>query len=137
MNTTSVTIDRNKAIELLERVVAERGGDFMYSPKRPAADTGKYNTCNYEFDGVPSCGIGLALSYLGVSAEDLAELDTQGGNADETGIGNIPVRNILEHRHNIVFDKQGLDIFKRFQMHQDNKVNYRTALTDALAFPPS
>lgn len=51
-------VGRDEAIELLERAVAEKGGDY----KNPVCVL-------FEDDGPPCCLIGHALAYLGVGFE--------------------------------------------------------------------
>lgn len=65
-------IDKAKAIELLERAVAEKGADYV--------DPQAKNVCAYvNDDGVtPSCIIGHAYFYAGATIAQLDEMDRQG-----------------------------------------------------------
>lgn len=121
-------IDREQAIALLERVVAERGEKYTYTYRESDPVNEKYGSCLYEYEGAPDCGIGLALSYLGVEPEDLAELDRQGVDGDETGITNLPVVKYLEHKCGITFEDDGLPVFAEFQAFQDLGRPYSEAL---------
>lgn len=121
-------IDRERAIALLERVVAERGEEYTYTYRESDPVNEKYGSCLYEYEGAPDCGIGLALSYLGVEPDDLAELDRQGVDGDETGITNFPVVNYLEHKCGITFEDDGLPVFAEFQAFQDLGRSYAEAL---------
>ena len=72
----TITIDRDRAIELLEQAVAQRGSDYVYH--KPAALRNEAPTCLYLHgqDG-PGCLIALALSLAGVSSEQLGQLDSR------------------------------------------------------------
>jgi len=125
-------IDREQAVALLERVLEERGEGFSYTPREVDPVNEKYGSCVYEFEGAPDCGIGLALSYLGVSTDDLAELDRQGIEDDETAITNFPVTNYLEHKCGITFDQGAFVLFSEFQVWQDLGKPYGEAIRLAL-----
>jgi len=57
---TTVVVDADKAIELLERAVEEKGADYV----DPDADT---VGCNYaDGQGNPLCIVGHVVNYLGV-----------------------------------------------------------------------
>ena len=47
-----------RALELLERVVAARGHDFIYWAPLVKGDD---MLCKYAYDNKPSCGVGVAL----------------------------------------------------------------------------
>ena len=59
-------IDRDEAIALLERAVNEKGADYVYPDKI---------NCLYADGNRPGCIVGHALSYVGVSVDQLARLD--------------------------------------------------------------
>ena len=85
-----ITIDKERAIELLTAVVAERGEDFRY---QPGAESGGH-TCEYERKGEPSCGVGLALFNAGLDVTQLEILDT----LDDSQINSSEVRQALTER---------------------------------------
>jgi|SRR5690606_22062666 len=62
------TVTRDKAIELLEKAVAEKGADYVYEPPTPAL-----HVCQYiDDDGHPSCIVGHVVKYL---ADELGNHD--------------------------------------------------------------
>lgn len=71
------TLNYDKALELLERAVDEKGVDYVYDPPRFPETTvaGVLTTmsqpeCAYfDPDGQPSCIVGYVLSYLGIDAD--------------------------------------------------------------------
>lgn len=65
-------VTASKAIEALRHVVSSTPGgfDFVYTPPSDK------DMCVYVRDGVPSCLVGQALAYLGVSIDVLEGLDT-------------------------------------------------------------
>jgi len=118
------TIDRDKAIELLERVVAERGRDFVYTQN--SSDSGK-SFCSYERYGEPSCGVGLALSYLGLTPEQLAEMD----DLADAAVYSEDVRSYLFDL-GFSMDEEANDVLCVFQGAQDSELPYGEALDRAL-----
>jgi hypothetical protein len=68
---TEITIDLDRAKELLEEVV-KGNEDFIYAP--PADE----NACVYQHEGKPSCVVGQALFKAGVTPEELERMDDQG-----------------------------------------------------------
>lgn len=68
MITEHITYD--KAEELIERAIEERGADYVYDP--PGTD---YCAYFHIEDGTPRCGciVGLALSYIGLTYADVED----------------------------------------------------------------
>lgn len=126
-------INREDAVKLLERVVAERGADFVYEYPRMAEYPGSVVQCFYEHEGAPSCGIGLALSHIGVTPEQLRELDNLGYPHGESAIDELSVIGHLRDKFDIVLDSDAVDVLKEFQVAQDLKSPYATALQMAMS----
>lgn len=105
-------VDRAEAIALLERVVAERGADFMY----------KEQHCRYQYNGVPSCAVGLALSYLGVTVEQLMGLDYAGENTTFKSVHTLI--------DGFEFTPAAVAVLARFQFSQDHRAPYGGCLRD-------
>jgi hypothetical protein len=117
------TISGPEAVDMLERVVAKRGEDFMYH------GVGMEESCQYvDFDG-PSCGVGLALSYLGVSDSILSAIDDDFDG--RTAFHNEAVQKFLRKVSNLDFDKKAVQILSTFQRFQDHGLAYGSALTYA------
>ncbi|WP_025157226.1 hypothetical protein [Leifsonia aquatica] len=76
MTQHTITIDRDRAIELMERAVAEKGADYVYDL---SDEYGTGIACFYVRGGKPSCIVGHALHYAGVDIETLVELDSPAG----------------------------------------------------------
>jgi hypothetical protein len=121
-------IDRETAIQLLERVVAERGADFTYEPMY--VQGGGSAACLYVRDGAPSCGIGLALSYLGLTPEQLSELDAINNTGGETDIHQLGVQRKLAD-FGIRLEEDALYVLSGFQQKQDRSAEYGVALQAA------
>jgi hypothetical protein len=126
-------INREDAVKLLERVVAERGADFVYEyPRELQTGNGTQLQCFYEHEGAPSCAIGLALSYIGVTPEQLAELDDLGEDHGETAIDELMIIGHLRDKCDIIIEDEAVFVFSKFQCEQDLKQRYGTALQRAL-----
>lgn len=118
----TITITAEDAVNLLKRVVEERGEDFSY---KPFPNTNGPVTCFYERDGQPSCGVGLALFYAGLTAEQLAVLDAQG---DDTGIDEYRTLEILSDELDVTLEPKAVGVFSRFQVSQDREEPYGAIL---------
>jgi hypothetical protein len=117
------TISGPEAVDMLERVVAKRGEDFMYH------GVGMEESCQYvDFDG-PSCGVGLVLSYLGVSDRTLSALDDDFDG--ESAFQNEPIQRFLHEVSSLDFDEKAVRILSTFQRFQDHGTEYGLALTYA------
>lgn len=67
--TTLPPIDRDTALRLLEKQVAEAGSDYVYQTP------GSSKVCKYVLDGQPSCLIARALVDYGVPVSVIAAWD--------------------------------------------------------------
>lgn len=117
------TIDGRQAVALLERVVAERGEDFVYQ------GVGMEESCQYAGLEGPSCGVGLALSYLGVPDSSLDIMDTCFYN--KTAFNREEIQNYLSGSFGLEFDREAVIVLSRFQRNQDFGSKYSEALTSA------
>jgi hypothetical protein len=70
-----ISIDANRALDLLREVVADIGADHVYRHPdgKPAAEVGEI--CRYEVNGSPACIVGHALNRAGVGVDALHEMD--------------------------------------------------------------
>lgn len=115
-----ITIDGNRAIELLREVVEELGDDFKY--KAPSTPNGT-RRCVYAHNSQPSCGVGRVLHSLGIPVEQLEALDADidGVSADRVGhkIEGLKVTGVAA------------EALVAFQTEQDRGDRYKDALAAA------
>ena len=109
-----IYIDRQNAISLLDRVMNERGGNFRYTDDLRDGNL----VCAYERNGIPDCGVGLALSLAGVSVEVLARMDSILYEHDSSAIGTEEVQSVLSEE-GVIIDDDALHVFAAFQERQD------------------
>lgn len=74
-------IDKPKAIELLERAVAEKGADYV----DPGSQFGR-GGCRYVRDDACGCIVGHAYFYAGATIDELKEMDA---NPDDPGVDSL------------------------------------------------
>lgn len=123
-------ITGKKALKMLERIVEERGENYLYD----MPDSG----CAYQVGGVPSCGIGLALSKFGAPADTLRKLDGEmnlDGKTYEYSSGSSSIntgrsRSVLDYEGFILTPKARL-VFMTFQGMQDTSRTWGEALDAA------
>lgn len=119
---TKIEINAERALSLLEEVVAERGPDYCYEPL-PIS-----RSCVYQLDEKPHCGVGLALFKAGVSGAILKEMDSE----QETDIMTIVMGSqyadpFLED-FGVVITEGAAEILASFQYMQDKKEPYGVAM---------
>lgn len=130
-----IVIDAVAALQSLRDVVAERGGNFVYrnnnsgtieaSPndgvKRGFAPSWRDSSvCVYVWRGQASCGVGAALSHLGVPLSTLVALDrTQGGVGAQISDVTIP---------GVELTPAARSIYSAFQVAQDKGRTWGHAL---------
>lgn len=124
----TITITKADALRALEEAVAERGEDYVY-------ESPKGEECFYQVSGAPSCGVGLALTKLGVTIDDLVALDTGSSNgkpvsASPKGQNGDDLGHVLFDR-GIVVDVEAQEVFAAFQYSQDSFDSWGDALNDA------
>lgn len=120
---TKIEINAERALSLLEEVVAERGSDYRYEPLEGS------RSCVYQFDGKPHCAVGLALFKAGVSAAILKEMDSE-PETDITHIvmgGDFNQEPFLED-FNVFIDEGATSVFASFQEAQDEQEPYGFAM---------
>jgi hypothetical protein len=130
-----ITINEERAMQLLEQVVLHRGEDYKYS-KVPTPD-GRDLICAYtelgeEGTWVPSCGVALALDKAGVPVEYLHRMDEI--NLTTHFGGALPG----EGEWDAVLRDAGFEtteaasaVLREFQRSQDNYRPYHVALSYA------
>lgn len=130
-----IVIDAVAALQSLRDVVAERGGNFVYrnnnsgtieaSPndgvKRGFAPSWRDSAvCVYVWRGLASCGVGAALSHLGVPLSTLVALDRiQGGVGAQISDVTIP---------GVELTPAARSIYSAFQIAQDKGRTWGHAL---------
>lgn len=121
-----LTYDR--AVELLERAVAERGVDYVYPEDEKAQyDPHREQQCSYYVGNNggfrPSCIIGMVIDYLGLREQFLANRGLYEGN---------PGTNVLSAL-GVAFDKTTLSLLGEAQTQQDNGATWGDAVERATA----
>ncbi len=112
-------INKERALDLLARVVADKGNSFIYTKRNGGS-------CVYEHNGEASCMIGQALHLGGISIDLLKELDLHG----EIGDGNSEAILFLED-NNVHLTKKAALAFAAAQASQDNLSTWGEALIEA------
>lgn len=120
----TIEIDYDKAIELLERAVAEKGADYVYASF--AKEVSKNDsTCLYvdPETGAPSCIVGHVVSYLDSDLlPEISEWETEA--TDDTTVFSLAGR--LEDR--LHFTERALATLTLAQQSQDNGITWGRAL---------
>lgn len=110
-------IDLAKAKELIERAIEERSADYVYV----APEAG---SCVYFRDGKPSCIVGLALLYVGLTAEEVVDCAGNVGVDVNRLIEKLGVKHLLTI--------EAIDLLDAVQDRQDSKEPWGTAYRRAL-----
>lgn len=120
MNTT--VIDADMAIALLERAAQEKGADHVYKRVPSGSDIhGEASMCNYEHNGRPSCIVGHALHYAGVTIEQLRKMDS---DLKVSSIDMLYAEDLLP----IEMTDDAADLFKAAQDAQDEGMPWGEAV---------
>jgi hypothetical protein len=107
-NNMTKHITKNEALNLLVRAVAEKGADHV-----------DRNAHQYFRNGAPSCGVGLALSYVGVRPIHVA-----GWNGS-----NVPTMVQMKHHAlPITFEDGAIKVLEKFRQVQDKNKPWGEAL---------
>lgn len=109
-------ITQAQAIEALEQAVEAEGQDFIYEHILTELRGREIQVCRYEDQGVASCGVGLALSYLGVTPEILKSLDRD--TKDDTSIDSLETLGLLSDA-GFILEPGAVAVFSKFQRSQD------------------
>jgi hypothetical protein len=125
---TLTIITRPQALAALTDVVADAGRDFVYTER--SNGEGALGTCLYwsPVNSGPSCGVGRALSRLGVSDETLRALDEP---CYGTAIYSRSSVGILRQA-GFVMEPAALGAFMVFQRAQDQRYDWGYALDRAM-----
>lgn len=107
-------LTREKAIELLNRAIEEKGKDYVY----PRASVDGQNTCYYVENGAPSCIVGHILAWAGVALDDIA--------AYEGEAAHEPVLDLVKAPQDVV------DALEQAQEIQDRAEPWGVAVSTAL-----
>lgn len=112
------TIDKTEALALLVRAVAEKGENYI--------DTGLGGATHGYFadSGKPSCGVGLALSYVGMTK---SLVSTAGAN-----MSDVPkLRSKAAHLLPFVLTNEAVAVLEQFRKEQDHLKPWGEALAKA------
>lgn len=124
-----ITITGSQMLTTLEEVVKGKES-FVYTPPQPPDSDEDSSLTNYNclyldtWTKCPSCGVGQALSRLGVPNEVLFDMDLR----DNPDINGREVQAILE-REGFKMDDLAIDLARTFQRRQDDRVPWGHALT--------
>lgn len=120
----AIELSYDGALALLQRAVSERGEDYVYVP-RDHADSNEESvtTCRYfKADGTPSCGVGLALSYMDLTKAELDEHDINVG----IGVTGLTRAELVEG------ENRAISLLAYFQQMQDEGKPWGKALEFAI-----
>ena len=117
MTKTIVTL--NLAEELLERAVAEKGEGYEY----PDWASG----CYYERDDAPSCIVGHVFNYLGLTPEQLGQLDAPNKHFSDANGQPVSRNNVVSALVPLVAEAFDIELtepaavlLREAQLQQDN-----------------
>lgn len=127
-----ILIDYGCALELLEKLVAERGENYVYEAPEYSPD----GACAYageDADGTltPSCGVGWVVYTIRPDLLSvLHELDPGYGGRFTGASASSVLRDYLPYR-GVIFDADAIKLLQAFQYNQDRDVMYGAALRQA------
>lgn len=152
---TAITIDKDKAIELLEQQVEKKGEDYIYPYAHCVyfADQDEVLDENYEPTdvkcGTPLCILGNVYADLGLTADDLRiyeskadftgftgdhededgdKFDWYPGQGGAIGIGDYDV---LPDQEKVHLTPEAIAVFKQAQFVQDHRQTWGEAVAKA------
>jgi hypothetical protein len=114
-------ITKDKAVELIERAVTERGADYV-----DPGSLGGFG-CKYLDGDVPGCIVGTALGLAGATTEQLGAMDRHGGGGyyssmsyliDSGNLSTLPVETT----------EAAAEVFLAAQQQQDSGTTWGEAL---------
>lgn len=112
-------IDKAKAWEMIDALVAKRGEFFTYKKAGPDAPSG----CVYAYRGKPSCAVGQMMYDLKPTPATIQfMLDLDENNAGSSGFNNLSRE--FEDYLGVEFDEEATAMFIEFQGLQDNGEEY-------------
>jgi hypothetical protein len=125
-DTTTITIDRDRALDLLNQAITQRGSDYVY--ERP--DDGL--TCFYwhQEGDTPGCIVGLALHLAGVERETLRKADTippRGASHSGTTIASVVARGVLAN-DGVTLTPGAVSLLNQVQARQDDNETWGDAV---------
>lgn len=116
-----IDLSYDKALTLLQGVVAKAGGDFIYRRRRVE----ETYSCLYVHDGEPDCGVGRALHEAGVPLDRLRA-------ADEDSLSAFTLLMQLEDEGVLTCDPLASVLLDHFQSEQDGGMSWGMALQRAI-----
>lgn len=126
------TIDADMAIAELQRVVNDRGEDYVYDGGMP---------CAYVHNNNAACAVGVLLHNVGVSIDALRKLDIT-GSIDQANVDFFNQRHAEDVEttdHQDILKAEGFHITRdacavlfEFQVQQDIRTEYGECLRRAL-----
>lgn len=129
---TKKIVSLNLAEELLERAVAEKGEDYVY----PNWQYG----CSYEGNGAPGCIVGHVLSYLGLTPEQLNQLDHPGLHFTDVNGDRMSDNSTVDDIATLLSEEFDIDLTRPAQLflnhaqtEQDGGAPWSVALEEAKA----
>ena len=120
----TITIDKQQAIDLLNKAVKINGEDYIY----PGAKT---ISCYYAKDGAPSCIVGYAISNL--SADLFSKLAAYENNEGPSEMGEM-YKSFLKGE-GVEMTDEALAIWKAAQTEQDMGARWGSAVSFAIEYP--
>lgn len=122
----SITIDRDRAIDLLNQAVEQRGNGYRY--ERP----GDGLTCFYwhQESNTPGCIVGLALHLAGAERETLRKADIvppKGTTHSGTTIASVVARGVLAN-DGITLTAKAVSLLNIVQSRQDDNETWGDAV---------
>lgn len=129
---TAITIDKDKAIELLEKQVADKGEDYVY-PYATCLYFAEEKTLDAEYEpvevecGTPLCIVGNVYADLGLTAEDLYFHDYDSVTVSQDG----QVGENLPNPDKVVLTEEAIQVLQTAQIHQDAREPWGKALEAA------
>lgn len=127
--TETKTVTYEDAVALIERAVAEKGKDFEYEQAKFTSDHDGHAFEDYAYfdgEGKPSCIVGHAFSYLGITSEDIG--------SHNTSTTARPACMFLEREHGFSFDEEAKGLFYKAQDRQDQGDQWSVALGMAIEY---
>lgn len=130
---TAITIDKDKAIELLEKQVEKKGEDYVYPFANCVyfAPGDMMNTAGERVEeGTPLCIVGNVYADLGLTVDDLYFYDCDGtSTASQDGV----VGENLPDESKVVLTEGAILVLKAAQVEQDAHETWGHALEVAKA----
>lgn len=122
------TIDKTDVWKLIDRLIEERGEDYVYEPPEYFAGLGDC-VCVYVSDNEPSCAVGWMVYDMAPVPETITFMR----NVDEFEWGDTAfadMRHKFEDYLEAKFTTEAADMLASFQYRQDRRVRYGEIRTE-------